>query len=61
MDFLLLNGVLCVHTWTSGLRVVAHAFRIVTEEDVLARCMWLERRGRQADAECLLEEYCSRK
>jgi hypothetical protein len=61
MDLLWLNGVLCVYSWTTGLRVAQRVFRIITEDDVMAYCMWLERHGRPEDAECVLDTYCSRK
>ena len=47
--------VLGTHTWVDGFRPVAAPSRRMTEDDVLARCMWLSRHASEEAAEEFLE------
>ncbi len=49
-------------SWVDGTKLVQlHQRRIKTEDDVLARALWLERNGHIELAEELLEEYMASK
>lgn len=37
-----------------------YAMTKATEEQILARCLWLSNHGRPEEAETLLENYCAR-
>lgn len=52
------NSNFYVYSWTTGVMPC----RIPTkssEDDVLARALWLVRNGREDEADVLLEKYCT--
>jgi hypothetical protein len=51
------GGRLGVFSWTDGFKP-ARLPQSVSETDVLSRCMWLERHGRDDEADLLLQQYC---
>ena len=49
---------LIVHSWTTGSVESQLPKRPLTEADILAKCLWLERRGFLDEADQLLQESC---
>jgi hypothetical protein len=48
-----------VNSFTEGFRSVFVRAK-KTEDDILAKCLWLENHGQPEEAEMLLESCCSR-
>jgi hypothetical protein len=47
-------------SWTTGVTSIPrHRRRYITEDDVLARALWLERNGKEEEAEEVLDTYVS--
>ncbi|MBM3260785.1 hypothetical protein FJY93_00005 [Candidatus Kaiserbacteria bacterium] len=52
------DGRICgVHDWTEGPKPLTPPRKIVTQDDVLARAVWLDRRGQSDEADELLDRY----
>lgn len=49
------HHVIGVYSWTEGFKPLSPPVRKDTEDDVLARALWLERRGFSDEAEEYLE------
>ncbi|MBI2030813.1 hypothetical protein HYT05_04285 [Candidatus Kaiserbacteria bacterium] len=52
------DGRVCgVHDWTEGAKPLTPPHKPATEDDILARAVWLDRRGQNDEAEALLDRY----
>ena len=57
-DIVIANGVIVgVHSWTEGFRALKCPKKALTEDDVLAVALWLEKRGMQDEALALIERF----
>jgi len=47
-----------IFMWSSGYRRVVPSDKPISETDVLAQALWLERHGRSGDADTLIDYFC---